>query len=371
MISRSGRFDASVEGGLSRDAAATETKPGRMSNADDVALIREQNNRIALHIGAVYNVLLYRDPLPEEILRHGNDLMRGQTLIDFFTSVLLSQERLDQPKMYVAPGHFYSPIVNPVEIYHHLRAVANAGPQISGIAVDRERMIETWEKLLPFLTTCSFADKAEGGFHYGFDNPAYGYGDGLVLQAMLRYLRPKRLIEIGSGYSSVCTIDTIDLFLNGACDVTFIEPYPGRMRTLLGDRARDVRVIAAPVQRVPLDVFEQLEAGDVLFIDSTHVLRAGGDVCFELFEIFPRLASGVAVHLHDIFWPFEYPDSWLLDDNRSWNEAYAVRAFLTDNERWEILFFNDYFMKFERERIVRHLPRFAASSGGALWLQRR
>lgn len=150
-----------------------------------------------------------------------------------------------------------------------------------------------------------------------------------------------------------------------------IEPQAERVRSLLGERAGDMRIINAPVQRVPVDVFEQLEAGDLLFIDSTHILRTGSDVCYELFEIFPRLASGVTVHLHDIFWPFEYPDAWILDDNRSWNEAYAVRAFLTDNDCWEILFFNDYFMKFERERIERHLPRFSQGSGGALWLQRR
>jgi predicted O-methyltransferase YrrM len=342
-----------------------------MSGAEDVAMTKEQANKIVWHIGVVYNVLLYRDPTREEIQRHGDEIMRGQPLIDFFMGVLLSEERRDQPKAYVGPGHFYSPIVNPAELHHHLRAVANAGPEISGIALERDRMIATWETLLPFLTTCPFSNSPAGGFRYGFVNPAYGYGDGVVLQAMLRYRRPKRLIEVGSGYSTMCSVDTIDHFLGGACEVTSIEPQPERVRSLLGDRERGVHIINAPVQRVPVSVFEQLEAGDILFIDSTHVLRTGSDVCYELFEIFPRLASGVAVHLHDIFWPFEYPEPWLLDDNRSWNEAYAVRAFLTDNDRWEILFFNDYFVKFERERIERELPRFAEGSGGALWLQRR
>ena len=130
-------------------------------------------------------------------------------------------------------------------------------------------------------------------------------------------------------------------------------------------------LLRQPVQEVGMAVYEQLGPRDILFIDSTHVLRTGSDVCYELFEILPRVASGVAVHLHDIFWPFEYPNPWILDDNRSWNEAYAVRAFLTDNDRWEIMFFNDYFMKFERERIERHLSRFVESPGASLWLQRR
>jgi hypothetical protein len=342
-----------------------------MSSADELAMIRERNNKIAWHIGVVYNVLLYRDPSLEEIQQHGAQISAGQSLIDFFMSVLLSQERSDQAKTYVNPGHFYSPIANPAELHHHVHAVANPGPQISGLTIDRERMVALWEELLPYLTTCPFSNKPQGDFRYGFENPGYGYGDAVVLQAMIRHRRPKRLIEVGSGYSTMCSIDTIDRFLGGACEVTAIEPQPDRVRSLLGDRTSGVRLINTPVQRVPVALFEQLEAGDILFIDSTHVLRTGSDVCYELFEILPRLASGVAVHLHDIFWPFEYPDSWILDDNRSWNEAYAVRAYLTDSDRWDILFFNDYFMKFEPERVARDLPRFSQGSGGALWLQRR
>lgn len=351
-----------------------ETKARRMSSAGEptpAETVAEQVNKLVWHIGLVYNVLLNRDPSPEEIHRHGNEIARGQTLIDFFSAVLLSDERRSQPKTYVVPGHFYSPIVKPAEVHDHLLAVANTGPQISGVAIDRNAMIATWESLLPFLTSCPFADAPSGGLHYCYDNPAYGYGDALVLQAMLRYRRPKRLIEVGSGYSSACSVDTIDRFLGGECELTLIEPRPQRVLSLLADRARDVRIIDAPVQRVPLKVFEELEAGDVLFIDSTHVLRTGSDVCYELFEILPRLRAGVAVHVHDMFWPFEYPNAWILDDNRSWNEAYAMRAFLTENDRWEILFFNDYLVKFERERIARDLPRFVESPGGALWLQRR
>jgi len=342
-----------------------------MSSADDVPMTKEQVDKLVWHIGVVYNVILHRDPSNEEIQRHGDEIVRGRTLIDFFTSVLLSEEYRKQPAFYTVPGHFYSPIVDPAELQDHLRAVANTGPHISGVTIDRGAMIAMWEKLLPFLTTCPFTDTPTEGFHYRFNNPHYGYGDALILHAMLRSRRPKRLIEVGSGFSSACSVDTIDRFLGGECEVTLIEPHLERARRVLGDRARDLRIIEEPVQRVSPSLFEELEAGDVLFIDSTHVLRTGSDVCYELFEILPRLASGVAVHLHDMFWPFEYPDSWILDDNRSWNEAYAVRAFLTGNDRWEILFFNDYFMKFERERIEAHLPRFVEGSGGALWLQRR
>ena len=98
-----------------------------------------------------------------------------------------------------------------------------------------------------------------------------------------------------------------------------------------------------------MSVFDELNEGDILFIDSTHVLRTGSDVCFELFEVLPRLAPGVLVHFHDIFWPFEYPRAWVVDENRSWNELYAIRAFLMNNSDWHIIFFNHYFAKTGRE----------------------
>ena len=139
----------------------------------------------------------------------------------------------------------------------------------------------------------------------------------------------------------------------------------------MGEAASRVRVFEKPVQQVPLSIFDALQAGDILFINSTHVLRTGGDVCFELFEILPRLSRGVLVHFHDMFWPFEYPRSWSVDENRSWNELYAVRAFLSYNDAWGIVLFNDYLAKLERPMIEATYPQFLHNSGGALWLLRR
>jgi len=333
--------------------------------------LQEQVAKLVRYIGLVYNVVLYRDPNQAEIQKHGNEMLGGLSLIDFFTNITFSEERRSLPDMYVVPGHFYSPIANPAHLHHYVRSLSKAGPELPGISLDRDAMIATWERLLPLLTTSPFADAQTPGLRYAYDNQAYGFGDAVVLQAMLRDRAPQRLIEIGSGYSSACTVDTVDTFLGGGCELTFIEPYPDRLRAILGERAEGVRIIDSAVQRVPLRVFGELGAGDVLFIDSTHVLRTGSDVCYQLFDVLPRLASGVGVHFHDIFWPFEYPNNWILDDNRSWNEIYGLRAFLTDNDRWEILFFNDYFAKFERARVQSDFPRFSANPGASLWIQRR
>jgi hypothetical protein len=232
-------------------------------------------------------------------------------------------------------------------------------------------MVRLWYTLLPFLTGNPWHyDDAKSRLRYAFDNTNYSWGDGSMLYAILRHQRPRRVIEIGSGWSSACTLDTVEQYLQGNCELTFIDPHPELLFGLIGGAATQIRILKSPVQKVPLSIFNELRAGDILFIDSTHVLRTGGDVCFELFEILPRLAPGVLVHFHDMFWPFEYPRSWVIDENRSWNELYAVRAFLSYNAEWQIIMFNDYLAKLERPLIEKTYPEFMRNSGGALWLRR-
>jgi hypothetical protein len=107
----------------------------------------------------------------------------------------------------------------------------------------------------------------------------------------------------------------------------------------------------------------------VLFIDSTHVSKAGSDVNHELFEILPRLKPGVLVHFHDVFWPFEYPEAWTFESRRSWNEIYLLRAFLSGNREYEIVFFNDYFRARHGDAAAA-VPKFAQNPGGGLWLRK-
>jgi hypothetical protein len=274
--------------------------------------------------------------------------------------------------LFVPPGHFYSPIVNTNEAEQHIGKLESLPTPLSvdGIHLDRDQMIQEWTNLLPFLNTAPFPASKTTEYRYTFENRSYSWGDGSVLHAMLRRYRPRRLIEIGCGWSSACAIDTVEHFFENKCEMTFIDPHPALLKSLAGNVAQNLNIIESPVQAVPLSVFEKLGAGDFLFIDSTHVMRTGSDVCFELFEVMPRLASGVFVKIHDIFWPFEYPRYWAVDENRSWNEIYALRAFLTGNRQWRIVFFNDYFEKVERSRIAATFPNFLKNSGGSLWLQR-
>ncbi len=154
------------------------------------------------------------------------------------------------------------------------------------------------------------------------------------------------------------------------CELTFIEPYPNLLKSLAGDAAERVAHHREPTAARTPSLFEKLEAGDILFINSTHVLRTGSDVCFALFEVLPRIQPGVIVHFHDMFWPFEYPRPWVIGENRSWNELYAMRAFLYENNNWKVEIFLDYFARFERPLIEATYPAYLRNTGGALWLRR-
>ena len=123
------------------------------------------------------------------------------------------------------------------------------------------------------------------------------------------------------------------------------------------------------VQETDLDLFRGLAANDILFIDSTHVLKAGSDVARLLFEVLPCLAPGVVIHIHDIFWPFEYPSTWL-EEGRAWNEVYAVRAFLQYNRCFSLMLFANCLFHRDRGWFERHAPTILSNVGGSIWLRR-
>ena len=158
----------------------------------------------------------------------------------------------------------------------------------------------------------------------------FGHADAALYRAILSYLRPSRIIEVGSGFSTAVALDEADANPGLAgLEITCVEPYPQRLLALL--RSSDhVTLLRCPVQDVPLEAFDKLGAGDILFIDSSHVAKAGSDVTWLLLRVLPRLVPGVAVHLHDIFWPFTYRADWL-EERRDWNEAYFLHAFLSGN----------------------------------------
>jgi len=164
-------------------------------------------------------------------------------------------------------------------------------------------------------------------------------------------------------------LDTNEKNFDNKIDVLLVEPYPVNLENLTKGFTRNFRVIPEFVQSVPLDTFKKLERNDILFIDSTHVSKAGSDVNYILFEILPVLKEGVIIHFHDVFYPFEYPQEWI-EKGFAWNEDYLLRAFLMHNNHYEILYFNTFMEQFHRDWIDHNMPDILKNMGGGLWLRK-
>lgn len=294
----------------------------------------------------------------------------------------IEQQRaeLQRWRTWQPPGHFYSPIPSLEEVRQQARLIFDSSRTTLG-AVDLNRLRQA-ELLEVFGSLCRdipFPKTPREGFRYHFKNEYFSYADGVTLFCMLRHLQPRRVVEVGSGFSSALMLDTNDRFLGRSVKFTFIEPHPERLDSLIWDGDRDnTTILRHSVQSTPVSVFQSLQAGDVLFIDSSHVSKTGSDVNFLLFEILPVLAPGVHIHFHDVFHPFEYPEDWI-QEGVAWNEAYLLRAFLQYNHAFEIQFFVSFVMRHLKERVAEILPLallsekerislYSDAPGGSIWL---
>jgi predicted O-methyltransferase YrrM len=291
---------------------------------------------------------------------------RVVTLLRTMRSLAGSRVRLS-----VQPGHYYSPIADLREVRLHEAEIFAVPTELAGLDLRTKEQLALVDELARYASEIPFKSTPQPGVRYYFDNDQLRHGDAITLYSMLRHLRPCRIVEVGSGFSSAAMLDTIDHdpALAGV-QCTFIDPDPSRLSLLLtdADHGRH-RVITESVQNTDLTVFSDLASGDILFIDSSHVAKVGSDVNHLFFRVLPALPSGVHVHIHDIFWPFEYPREWVYD-GRAWTEAYLAQAFLMFNAAFRIELFNSYLAAQHRRRVADQLPLWDVNPGGSLWVRR-
>ena len=268
------------------------------------------------------------------------------------------------------PGHFYSPIPSDEVIARRLKS-RSLDASTPGLDLRIEAQKDFAATLARFYSEIPFSAQPTGDWRYYFENQFYSYADAIFLHLIIRHLKPKRIIEVGSGFSSAVILDTIGRFQRGEARLTFIEPYTDRLRSLLrpGDNAH-CEIIEKGVQEVSLEAFAALDAGDILFIDSSHVSKAGSDVNYLVFEVLPRLKPGVWIHIHDIFPDFDYPEAWLRKGT-VWNEAYLIRAFLLFNDSFEIVLHGPFCIEKHRDWFQQNMPDCLKNPGGGLWLRRK
>lgn len=270
------------------------------------------------------------------------------------------------------PAHYYSPIVRVADARQRQEVIweGRAVDGVAGIDLRPTEQLALMNELQAYYPEMPFKAQKQEGLRYYFDNGLYIHTDGIILYSMLRHFRPRRIIEAGSGHTSALMLDVNERFFNNKLELTFIDPEPERLLSLMSpeDKAR-ATVHATMVERLDVEMFLKLQKNDILFIDSTHVSKTGSDVNHLFFNVLPLLASGVIVHIHDIFYPFEYPKKWVFE-GRNWNENYLLRAFLMYNSAFDILHFSDY-LQVHHPQAFAGMPEAAAGPGGNIWLVKK
>jgi hypothetical protein len=211
--------------------------------------------------------------------------------------------------------------------------------------------------------------EADGKSAYWFKNKTFTDFDAAVLHGMLRRLKPKRYIELGCGFSSI--ISSRALLRNhqegAACNALYSDPEP---RVGLGGKLACGRLQKQRVQDIPLEIFSDLKGGDVLFIDTSHILKLQSDVEHELLRILPLLRSGVWIHIHDIWTPYDYKDEWIFRPLRlSANEQYAVECLLSGGNRYQVEIPLHLLVREHKDAMLRLFPR-GNDQGQSLWLRK-
>jgi len=275
--------------------------------------------------------------------------------------------RWERHGFHVTPVHFYQPIPDTQSLPERLWNRASA---LVGIDMNDALQLDLLRNQFPGFRHeyDQFPAKPtgeRGRFH--FNNGLFDGTDALVAYCMIRHFQPRLIIEVGSGFSSLIAAEAIAKNKDSA--LICIEPYP--LDFLRQGFPGLHSLIEKKVEDIEPDFFSQLESGDILFIDSSHTVKIGGDVNYLFLEVLPRVRPGVIVHVHDIFLPFDYRHDWVMEEFRFWTEQYLLQAFLTFNSEFEVLMANHYLAQYYLEDFKRTFPHSPWWHGGSFWMRRK
>ena len=269
---------------------------------------------------------------------------------------------------------YYSPL-NDLEFLEQNRDLWQRRAMPRGIEWDLDAQFAFVRRLAPAILELADVpqEMPPGPPSYHWRNDFWTGGDALIHYGLLREAKPRRVVEVGCGWSSLLMARALARNEDeGAPPATVDQVEPYARTELLRALPEDWRLHETMLQRAPLELFEQLGDGDICFYDGSHVARAGSDVNWFFFVVVPRLAPGVIVHVHDIFWPFDYPETWIFDRGQTWNEQYVLQAFLMLNREFEVIvsncaIFDAY--EGEMEDLFGTFP--VVRSGCSLWMRRK
>ena len=265
--------------------------------------------------------------------------------------------------------NYYEPLINPKK---YLVNSLRKDRKLNGIDFNIDEQLKLIENFKFNQELAHFPVEKNKNFIFFHNNDSYSYGDAEYLYNIVRYFKPSKFIEIGSGNSTLMVRNAVKANQienkNYTCNHICIEPYEQPWLEQLG-----VQVIREKVELLDYSIFQQLEKNDILFIDSSHIIRPEGDVLFEYLELLPLLTPGVIVHIHDIFTPKNYLDHWVIKEHRLWNEQYILEAFLTLNNEFRIIGALNFLRHNYRNEFDKKHPLSAQNKDdepGGFWIQR-
>jgi Methyltransferase domain len=312
--------------------------------------------------------------LAAEAMQGNIDVIEVAQFIAAVTSRCLRSKRFheifplwEQHGFHVTPVHFYQPIPDTRSLSETLW---NRPSELVGIDMNDSAQLDLLRRQFSKfrheyeqLPT----EPTEKPTRFYLNNGLFGGLDALVAYCMVRHFQPRLIVEIGSGFSSLILGEA--LMKNNAPNLVCIDPSPQNFlrQNLPGLHS----LVQKRVQDIDVDFFSQLNPGDILFIDSSHSVKIGGDVNYLFLEVLPRLKAGVIVHIHDIFLPFDYRRDWVMEQFRFWTEQYLLQAFLMFNSQFEVLMANSYLNHYQPEELKAAFPTLPSWRGGSFWMRRR
>ncbi|HEY2745671.1 MAG TPA: class I SAM-dependent methyltransferase [Polyangia bacterium] len=276
--------------------------------------------------------------------------------------------------VHVVPNHFYFPIPDTRTLDDRLWEERSELPGIDMRAPAQLQLLS--ELAAGFRAEYDALPRTPTGVahEYHLDNGLFGPVDAEMLYAMIRKLAPKRIYEVGSGFSTYLAAQAVrknEADGKTRSELVAFEPYPNPV--LAAGVPGVTRLERIGAQQIPLSTFAALEENDILFIDSSHIVKIGSDVNYLILDVLPRLRPGVVVHIHDIFLPFEYPKSWVKDSRTFFNEQYLLQAFLAFNGAFEVILAGSYLAATQPAAMSAAFRSFqpGAVGPGSFWIRRR
>ena len=265
---------------------------------------------------------------------------------------------------HITPVHFHYPIPDTRELQ---RAYPNP-TESPGLDLRPEFQLGLLKEVFPQFSAeyNAFPVKPSDSESFYLENDAFNGIDPHVYYGFVRHFKPRTVIEVGSGYSTLLGVHACRM--NGVTRYICIDPWP---RDFISNGVRDIEFMHRKVEKADISLFLALRQNDILFVDSSHVVRTGEDVCFIILEILPRLSEGVIIHFHDIFLPFEYPRELVVEKHLFWTEQYLLQAYLAENSHIEVLFASNFISKKYLQEVKGAFPKALWHGGGSFWLIKR